>query len=459
MSVRAQVLLVIAYLLLVAIVSLAVPLAVNVHDRVNGELRDQASARAALIASAAADHDEAGERVDLQALADAGSRQADGRVVIVDAQGRLLADSARSAAVGTSFTGRAEIARALTGRRVQLQRHSATLGADLLATAVPIVHHGRADGAVRVTQTLSAVNRAINRSTTGIVALAGIVLALGLVAAVVLSGRLARPARRLEHAAEAVAAGRLGTRVDPTGPRELQHLATAFNRMTAQVQDTLEAQQRFVADASHQLRTPLTGTRLHLERVLGSADLDDARDGARVALAEVDRLARTVDELLVLSGDEAPARAAQPLDLADLAVESAARWEVAAEAAGQRVVVDAQRGGTVRAVPDDAERALDALVENAIAYGGPGTTVRLEAGPRSIRVLDEGPGLTAADAELAFERFARGSAGTRAPGSGLGLAISRRLARRNGGEVTLVSREDGPGAVAELCLPEEPDAR
>ncbi len=450
MSVRSQLLLAIAYPLLVAIVSLAVPLSLNVHDRVSAEVRDQASVQVALIAASAADHGEPGERVDLQALADAGSRQAGGRVLIVDRNGDLLADSARSAPVGTSFANRVEIRRALGGRRVQIERHSETLNENLLATAMPIVHRGAPDGAVRVTQSMRAVTAATNRSTLGIVALAAIVVGLGLLVAIWLSVRLARPARRLERAADAVAAGALDTEVVPSGPRELRHLAGAFNTMTARVDELLASQQRFVADASHQLRTPLAGTRLQLERVQRAGDLDDARASATVALGEVDRLARTVDELLVLGDEEPPER--ELLDLDELVGDTAARWEARAAAAGQVVAVGRLDGAVVEVAVADAQRALDVLVENAIAYAGPGAVLLLEASGRSVVVTDEGPGLTDEDAAIAFERFARGSAGSRAPGSGLGLAIARKLARRNGGDVELRPRTDRAGTVARLHL-------
>jgi signal transduction histidine kinase len=450
MTVRAQLLLAIAYPLLVAIVSLAVPLSLNVHDRVSAEVRDQASAQVALIAASAADHGEPGERIDLQALADAGSRQAGGRVLIVDRTGALLADSARSAPAGTSFANRVEIRRALRGRRVQVERHSSTLNENILATAMPIVHRGGPDGAVRVTQSMKAVTAATNRSTLGIVVLAAIVVGLGLLVATWLSVRLARPARRLERAADAVAAGALDTEVVPSGPRELRHLASAFNTMTSRVDELLSSQQRFVADASHQLRTPLAGTRLQLERVQRARDLADARASATVALGEVDRLARTVDELLVLGDEEPPGR--EMLDLDALVADTAARWEARAAAAGQVVAVGRLDGDVVHVAVADAQRALDVLVENAIAYAGTGAVLLLEASGRCVVVADEGPGLTADDEAIAFERFARGSAGGRAPGSGLGLAIARKLARRNGGDVELRPRTDRTGTIARLRL-------
>ena len=107
--------------------------------------------------------------------------------------------------------------------------------------------------------------------------------------------------------------------------------------------------------------------------------------------------------------------------------------------------------GAVWAARADLERALDALIENALRYSPAGQTVTIAAGPRRIEVRDRGPGVTADERELVFERFHRGRAGSRPPGSGLGLAIARELAREWGGEVTLERREGG-GTVAILDL-------
>jgi len=108
----------------------------------------------------------------------------------------------------------------------------------------------------------------------------------------------------------------------------------------------------------------------------------------------------------------------------------------------------------VSAARADVDRALDALVENALRYAPRGSTVSLRAHGEAIEVLDEGPGIAPGEQEVVFERFHRGAAGRRAPGStGLGLTIARTLARRWAGDVTIDNRADGPGARAVLRLP------
>ncbi|HYF24875.1 MAG TPA: HAMP domain-containing sensor histidine kinase [Baekduia sp.] len=441
MSLRGRLLLAIAYPLAVATLALALPLALNLRDRVRSEVREQAATQASLLGATWAKDLEGHRRAALQRLAREAAPRVRGRVVVVDEAGRLLADSDDSAPAGTSFRGRPEIARALTGRRVQVERDSRTLGATLLATAVPVLEDGRTVGAVRITQRTTAVSSAVRRAVTAIAVVAGIVLLAGLVLAVALAGQLARPMRRMAVAADAVAAGDLGTRVPVEGPPEHRRLAAAFNTMTERVAATLALQRDFVADASHALRTPLAGVRLRLEE-LGHTSTDPAaREDVDAALTEVDRLSRIVDELLVLGSAES--LEPEPVDLAHVARDAVTRFAGPAHAAGIALRAD---GAAPDAAPvllplPDLERALDALVENALAYGDHEVTVRAADG--RIEVLDDGPGLAAGEEEAVFERFHRGSAGARRRGSGLGLAIARGLARRWGGDVRLERRPEG----------------
>lgn len=453
MTTRARLLLAIAYPLGVAVLSLALPLALNVRDRVGAEVRNEATAQATLLAAAAADLAEPDERPDVQALAEQASRRAHGRFVIVDADGLLVADSAGSTPPGTLLTSRPEIRQALTGRRVQLERHSATLRTDLLATAVPIVHGNRTAGAIRLTQSMAAVHTATRRAALGIAALAAIVLGLGLAGATLIASQLSRSTRRLHTAVGRVSAGDLEARAPVEGASEQRELAVAFNAMTERVGRMLGAQADFVADASHQLRTPLAGARLQVEEVLHGDDLDDARRGATTALDELDRLARTVDELLVLSGERGATTTVTDVRLDEEARAAADRWEARAAQRDQTITVRVDRvGAPVTASRDDVARALDALVENAVAYGPDGQAIVLAVDGRRVDVLDEGPGLSAGEEEVVFERFHRGSAAASARGSGLGLAVARQLARRNGGDAGIANRTDGRGACATLEL-------
>ena len=439
-------------MLLLAIIALGVPLAINLSARVNAEVRTQAQGQADLVAALAADLLGPPERVTLETLARNASGSVRGRILIVDASARVLADSAGPAQLGTSYGSRPEIQAALRGRQIQVTRSSQTLGQEILATAVPIVHDGRPVGAVRVTQSIAAVHSAVRRAQFVVILIGLIVLALGLAAGAVIAAQVGRPIGRLEQVARRVAQGDLGARAEVEGSREQRSLAHSFNEMTSRIERLLAAQRDFVADASHQLRTPLTGLRLRLEEA--RALEPDAAVAAELdaALVEVDRLSQTVAELLVLSRAGERGVGGTGVDLDDLATAATDRWRATAAERGIDLVCGHAGGGTVWAARADAERALDALIENALAYSPIDSTVEVVSAPGRIEVSDRGPGLAADEHAAVFERFHRGRAGlSGAPGSGLGLAIARELARGWGGEVTLQNREGG-GALATLSL-------
>jgi signal transduction histidine kinase len=371
-------------------------------------------------------------------------------VLIVDRRGRVLADSTGEGSRGQDYSNRPEIASALRGKGVQEERHSNTLDEDLLATTVPVLRGGRPAGAVRVTQSVEAVGRSVRRSILGLGLLGLVVLALGLGVGLLIARRIAQPVRRLDETARLVAIGDLERRAPIEGSKEQRSLARSFNTMTERLATALQGQRRFVADASHQLRTPLTGLRLRLEEARAASDDAEVREEIDAGTAEVDRLAAMVEELLLLS--RAGARDARPerLDLGAAARDAAGRWEGAAREAGIDLQVTANGAAPVTASPPALERAVDVLVENAIRYSPPGSRVEVRAVPGRIEVLDRGPGLAPGEEETVMERFHRGSAGRQGPaGTGLGLPIAQELAREWGGEVRLENR-DGGGARAVL---------
>ncbi len=454
MRLRTGVLLAVAYVLLVAIISLEVPLALSLRDRVDGEVRAQAEGQADLVAAAAGDLLGPSAREQLDGLARTAAADVQGRVLIVDASGIVLADSAGTQQVGSSYASRPEIAAALGGAYRQGTRHSTSLGTELLATAVPIVSGGRTVGAVRVTQSVAAVDHAVRRITLALVLLGAVVLLLGLGAGLLIARGIARPIGRLELAARQVADGDLEARAPDEGSREQRSLARSFNEMTARLGRMLTVQRAFVADASHQLRTPLTGIRLRIEeaRAIGvGPEADEQLDGA---MAEVDRMARVVEELLVLSRAGEPDAPPERLDLAAVAERGARRLRPLADATGVHLDVAPAKGRVDAWAPGhDLDRTLDALVENALRYAPPGSLVELAVVDGALEVRDRGPGLEAGEEELVWERFHRGSAGRRTPGgTGLGLAIVRELCESWGGEATL-TRRPGGGAIARVTVP------
>jgi two-component system, OmpR family, sensor kinase len=440
--------------LLLALIALGVPLALSLRDRVDSEVRSQARSQADVVAATASELLEPAQPAALRRLVGISADSVRGRVIVVDARGRLVADSA-GAPLGASYADRPEVREALHGRSEQITRNSETLGTEILATAVPVLEHGRPAGAVRVTQSVDAVNRAVRTSILDVAALAAVVLALGMIAGALIAQQIARPIRRLDRAAQRVAGGDLDATVAVEGSTEQRSLARTFNEMTQRLKRLLRVQQEFVADASHQLRTPLTGLRLRLEalgeRLRGDGGGDPEVDAA---MHEIDRLSQIVDELLILSHAGERELPGERLDLADAARRAAERWSGAAAEHGIDLAVESADGSAEGwcAAPD-LDRSIDAVLENALLYSPAGTRVTIAAGPGRVEVRDRGPGLSPDEAETVFERFSRGSAGQAGPsGTGLGLPIARELSRRWGGDVTLVNR-DGGGLCAVIEVP------
>ena len=219
--------------------------------------------------------------------------------------------------------------------------------------------------------------------------------------------------------------------------------------------ETLRGQREFVANASHQLRTPLTGLRLRLEAAaLKSRDPEVERE-LTAAEHETERLARLLSELLTLAGGgEQPT--AQPLDVAQVVEAACGRWARPAERTDHELRVEPGPPAVVAASPEDLAAILDNLTENALNYSPPDTTVTLtwtidgerSAWPCSTR----GRASIRTSRDRVFQRFYRGSASAGgAAGTGLGLAVVESLAARWGGEVTLTNRPEG-GARAEVAL-------
>jgi two-component system, OmpR family, sensor kinase len=454
-SLRARLLLSFAYILVVVIVALEVPLALNLARRVDAEIKSEAQGQAQLLAAAASGR--LRERAQLDSLADHPARDLGGRVIVVDSRGTLLADSAGMGADGdVSYASRPEIARALAGRPTQGTRHSESLDEDLLFTAVPVLVDGRRAGAVRVTQGVDAVQTEVRNDVIALVGVGLLALLLGLAVAWFLAGSLAKPLRGLAGAARRVSHGDLDARARVEGSTEQREVAAAFNEMTARLSASLRAQREFVANASHQLRTPLTGLRLRLEAAaLKTRDPQVERE-LTAAEHETERLARLLSELLTLAGErERPAP--QPVDVGEAVAAACGRWDAPAERSGHELRIDEGEPAEVAASTEDIAVMLDNLIENALNYSPRGTEVtigwRADGPGVRIGVADQGPGISGDEGERLFDRFYRGKAGRAgAPGTGLGLSVVESLARRWEGEARLRNRTEG-GALAELVLP------
>ena len=387
-----------------------------------------------------------GDDAALRAMVDGYRLQKGGRVVVVGPDGRARADSDPAAAEAESFSRRLEVTSALVGRPAEGFRYSQTLGRRLFFEAVPVNSGGTVWGVVRVTYPASVVDGRIRRTWLLLAVLGVVVVAT----VAVVSRRVARsvtaPLRRLEGAAERFGEGDLDVRVPPeAGPPELGMLATVFNDMAAKLECLLESQRAFVADASHQLRTPLAALRLRLE-IVDRAAPAALRDDVGCALEEVHRLTRLVDGLLALAAADHQVPRPEPVDVGALVAGRCEIWAPFAEEHGARVET-APQPAVAFATPGNVEQVLDNLIANAVDVSPPGgaVTITVTAGPEwvDLHVIDEGPGMEPERRAQAFTRFWRApDRSRRVGGSGLGLTIVRQLVAGDGGTVRLL---DAPG--------------
>jgi signal transduction histidine kinase len=378
-----------------------------------------------------------------------------GRVVVLDVAGGVVADTATPA--GQRVPKRAadalrhdpELAAALRGHEATVERSLAV--GDTLAVAVPIVSDGRTDGAVMITYPLSTLDARIERNWLLLLALSGVIALVVLLVSVLLARSFTKPLAELDEAAARLGEGDLRVRVPvPDDPPELSGLARSFNATAVRLEALLRSQQAFVADASHQLRTPLAALRLRLENLEAEGAHGEADDLER-ALTEVRRLSQLVDSLLLLARAEQSVPATVDLDLAAVVEGRVDAWY--ALAAERDIAIEANIAPVaVLGTPGRLEQVLDNLLNNAFEVAPGGTAVRVEARRRGdlveIDVCDAGPGMSEDQRARAFDRFWRASPGRRDRGGfGLGLAIVRQLVTADGGTVELDVAPEGGLAV------------
>jgi two-component system, OmpR family, sensor histidine kinase MprB len=310
-------------------------------------------------------------------------------------------------------------------------------------------------GAAQVARSLNGVDAVLGRLR---LVLALLVVGGVAVAAVLtrLSARsLVRPVTDLTEAAEHVSAtGDLGRRVPASGPDEVGRLAARFNAMLDRLQGSEAAQRRLIADASHELRTPVTSLRTNLEVLRAEPDLAEGERDRLLddVIHQTEELGALVADLIELArdGEETPSREDVRLDaLVAEAVERAGRFsrEVRFTTELEPMVIEG--------IPERLGRAVNNLLDNAARHSPPGGVVEVRLAGNTLSVRDHGRGLDEADIPHLFDRFYRGGDARERPGSGLGLAIVRQVTDQHGGSVR-AENADGGGARFVLTLPVTP---
>lgn len=384
------------------------------------------------------------------------------RVVVVDRAGISLIDTEQPAP--RDLSGRPEITVALDGRSTTGTRYSETLRTDLFYVAVPVASGGAVYGAVRVSFETAQLEAHVRRFYLGLAAVAVVVLATMTFVGWVIARSISSPVTRLRRAAEQYASGDLTAVVaaDRDDPEELRALSDTMATMAERLAGVLQEQRAFVADASHQLRTPLTALRLRLENLQPRVADREAAD-LESAIEETDRLSSLVNDLLALARTDR-LREVVTVALDELAAERVDTWGALAEAHAVRLALllpaPSQRPALVRAVPGALEQILDNVLDNALAVSPAGATIEVGISPAgsgwALSVTDAGPGLSDEDKQKALRRFWRGDSSR--PGSGLGLAIAGALAAAGGGSLELQDNPAGPGLRAVVRLEPAIDA-
>jgi signal transduction histidine kinase len=447
---------------LLVLLLLEIPLGVSYARAERRRLTTAVQHDALALAFRAEDRIEAGDVAALQAIAREGRRRVGGRVVIVDRRGAVLADSEppSRAALDRPLTNAPDIRAALSGREVTGTRHVDTLGGDFLSVAEPIgistsgvgaaATAATIGGVVRVSYPLSVIDARIRDNWLLLAGIGVAVLAVVFVVSLTLARSVTRPVRELESAADQLGRGDLSARAAVAGhPPELRVLAQSFNRTASHLEQLVHSQQAFIADASHQLRTPLAALRLRLENVQHEAGTTasvwvEDLDGA---LAEVARLSRIVDGLLELAHAERQAPAPEDVDVGDVVRRREAAWSAFAAEREVRIDVTIEGRCIARVTPGRLEQVLDNLLNNAVEVAPAHTDVSLSARDDGnwvvVDVADAGPGMSEAAMARAFDRFWRETGQTRNVGSGLGLAIVQHLVRSDAGTVALARSSQG----------------
>lgn len=367
----------------------------------------------------------------LQAATAAQLVRVDGAIAVCLPGGPLLPAPASEPAVG------------------QVLLASVEIGDATYRVAAAPFHEG---GVLQVARDESEVTEVL-ADLRGRLVLLGVVVAAG--AGVVgwfVARRLVRPVVRLRDAARSIAASQdLATPVPVEGSGEIRDLAESFMSMVGALATSRDQQRRLVADASHEMRTPLTSLTTNLELLerfdeLAPTERPEVLGAVRT---DVDELTHLMTELVELATDRSSDEPVVTVDLADLAEAVAAR---ARRRAGRTIEVVVDGEGTVMARAQMIERAIVNLVDNAVKYSPAPTPIEIHAGPTSVEVRDHGPGIAGEEQQLVFERFYRADASRSLPGSGLGLAIVQQIVERHGGRVWARPAPDG-GACVGFELP------
>ncbi|MGC0340227.1 ATP-binding protein [Streptomyces sp. SLBN-8D4] len=316
-------------------------------------------------------------------------------------------------------------------------KDSIEVGSKPSGQVISATERGEEGETVTVQEPRSSVTREVGRTLLII----GLVALLAVIAAVLLAirqaNKLASPLTDLAETAERLGSGDPRPRHKRYGVPELDRVADVLDSSAERIARMLTAERRLAADASHQLRTPLTALSMRLEEITLTDDLDTVKEEANVALTQVERLTDVVERLLTNSRDPRAGNAVT-FDLDEVIQQQLAEWRPAYRSAGRAIVSSGKRHLTAVGTPGAVAQVLAALIENSLMHGG-GTVAlrtRVTGNQAVIEVTDEGPGVPADLGARIFERTISGRNST-----GIGLAVARDLAEADGGRLEMLQAQ------------------
>jgi signal transduction histidine kinase len=372
-------------------------------------------------------------------------------IVVVD--GRTIADSGRRKGDPVGYVSEVALTAVETEEQSQRWRMPSSGSEDILDVAVPLTAGRVGGGAVQVAVSAEGAVQRTRQYWLALILGGVAVLAIVALISVRLSRSLTGPLNDLSGTARKLGQGDLSARTQhPKGPEEIKLLINVFNDTASKLEQLVDSQRAFIADASHQLRTPLAALRLRLENL--EAEMAPlAQEDLEGAIGEVRRLSTLVDALLMLARAERELPAPEPINVAEVAHDRIAAWEAFADERAVRLLLRSGDGDPVAsATPGHLEQVLDNLIANAIEISPLGGKVRIEVGSRGdhveVTVSDEGPGMGPEERARAFDRFWRSpEARAGRDGTGLGLAIVKQLLSNDGADIALRQARSGGLAV------------
>jgi two-component system sensor histidine kinase MprB len=305
--------------------------------------------------------------------------------------------------------------------------------------------------AIEVALPLTSVDTVLNGLllTYGLLIAGGVVLA-GLLGALIARAAVAPIERFSEKTEQVTSALDRPRRLEETGAAELRRLAASFNETLDALERSISAQRHLIADASHELRTPMAALRSNIQIFLESHRLPpEERTGLQEAIvAELDELTQLVSDVLELARGSTPTEHTESLELDVIVRDAVARAQRRAPRTAFRLDLDPT---VIINSPDRVARAVTNLIDNARKWSPSDGHVEVALHNGELSVRDHGPGFKAADLEHVFDRFYRAEEARRMPGSGLGLAIVKQAAEAHGGRVTAANAPGG-GAILRISF-------